>query len=1287
VLRLAAAAGVALGVTATMSAGAIDPGKGVQPGATAPADAGLAKLAEQLRPVWWQMSPQEREIIRGMGLTDRLEFTRRLSPWEQEQVEKFIAGVGSPAAPQGLRGPGPANDVCSGATLIPLSSGQTLAVAADNSGATTDAPAPPFGTGTIPICGFTNASQCSGTLGIWFRIVGTGNRINVSTCGSSVDRSIRVFCGDCTNLVCVGADDDGCVTNSLAANVGFCTTAGVDYFVLVHNYGTGATQGAFTLDVVDSGAPCGGASACTAAPPPNDTCAGAIPLTIPGSVVDTVISATPDSIPSCTVTGTSNSVWYSFVGNGNTIQLTTCNAMTGSNSAIAVFAGSCASLSCVAGNTTNTSTAPCSTSPRDDRASVSVCTIPGATYYVAVLNDTNGCGMFQLDAIDLGVCPNPPPPNDYCGTAASISIGGPTVLGTNLNATTETGLQTCNGISTFTAGVWYTFTGNGNRLTASTCNPGTTSNTRVHVYRGTCGVLTCVDARTVDSPACGVRPDAASVVNFCTVAGEQYFILVSNEAAPAGAFELSLTDSGTACSPPANDSCASAAPIAINGSNVVASNADALNEPPTPTIPTCTIAAPFYGGMWYTFTGNGFRVTASTCNAGTNFNTRLAIYTGSCGALTCVAGNATASPACGIRADAATVANVCTNVGQQYWILVANDATDPTVRGTFELSLVSTTDCTPPPNDNCAGAISVAVGGSVTGDNLNATNESPTPPTCNGLSTFNLGMWYSVTGNGNVLEVTTCDPATVLNTRVYVYSGTCGVLTCVNANATAVPACTPSTAASVIFCSTLGQTYYVLVTNDTAGTGAFTLRVVDRGACPANDLCSNAVTLAVPSTTVVSTLGASIDTGAPTCTTTLGQAGVWYKVIGNGNRYKADTCDSSAGNFDTRISVYCASQSANPCANLSALPCITGIDNATLPPPDGCGSGSQQSRVDWCTQIGASYFILIHGGTGTQGPQGTTTLTLTDLGSCTGAASCAPVGACCTGGGACSITTAAACTGSYQGDGTSCFPPTGSPTTYTINPGLAIPDAGCTTPGFSLSTQSVPDTYTVGDVNVRVAVPAHTFIGDLRINLVHGSTTVRLWLNQCGGNDGLDVTFDDEGVPVVCAQPTTGTYRPLDPLSAFDGQSVNGDWTIQICDSVGADIGTLTTWSLIVTAAGPNPCPSGPDCFTRGSPGPVGACPPNLTYNRPTNPGPGHFVMGGASGVGDASECKPDWNGDGCRNPADVAQFVSSWFYSAQNPGNTDGDYNCDTQATPSDVAAFVSDWFDSINNPGNYGC
>jgi hypothetical protein len=61
-------------------------------------------------------------------------------------------------------------------------------------------------------------------------------------------------------------------------------------------------------------------------------------------------------------------------------------------------------------------------------------------------------------------------------------------------------------------------------------------------------------------------------------------------------------------------------------------------------------------------------------------------------------------------------------------------------------------------------------------------------------------------------------------------------------------------------------------------------------------------------------------------------------------------------------------------------------------------------------------------------------------------------------------------------------------------------------------------------------------------------------------------------------------YTPLNPLSAFDGLDATGNWTINVRDSAGGDIGTLVSWSVEITVpacegqikcagCGPPPCP------------------------------------------------------------------------------------------------------------------
>ena len=177
---------------------------------------------------------------------------------------------------------------------------------------------------------------------------------------------------------------------------------------------------------------------------------------------------------------------------------------------------------------------------------------------------------------------------------------------------------------------------------------------------------------------------------------------------------------------------------------------------------------------------------------------------------------------------------------------------------------------------------------------------------------------------------------------------------------------------------------------------------------PANDLCVGAFALPVPAFTFGSTGFASTDT-APFCDTSVTSPGVWYSVVGTGNTMTTSLCNAFA-TYDTKLSVYCGD-----CADPTSLTCVVGND-------DFCGS---QSAVSWCSQVGATYHVLVHGFGGESGLFG---LAVTDDGvACSGAVDCMPVGACCidVGGGQidCQVVTEAECAsraGLFQGGGSVC---------------------------------------------------------------------------------------------------------------------------------------------------------------------------------------------------------------------------------------------------------------------------
>ncbi len=126
----------------------------------------------------------------------------------------------------------------------------------------------------------------------------------------------------------------------------------------------------------------------------------------------------------------------------------------------------------------------------------------------------------------------------------------------------------------------------------------------------------------------------------------------------------------------------------------------------------------------------------------------------------------------------------------------------------------------------------------------------------------------------------------------------------------------------------------------------------------------------------------------------------------------------------------------------------------------------------------------------------------------------------------------------------------------------------------------ITDNVVLADLNVRVAA-THTFVGDLSFTLTSPAATVVTLLDRPGvpastfgcGDDNMNVTFDDETVfdlENYCPGTTpwyVGSGSPTQPLSAFDGQSTAGTWTLTVTDGAGGDTGTVDDWELIATPA------------------------------------------------------------------------------------------------------------------------
>ncbi len=110
----------------------------------------------------------------------------------------------------------------------------------------------------------------------------------------------------------------------------------------------------------------------------------------------------------------------------------------------------------------------------------------------------------------------------------------------------------------------------------------------------------------------------------------------------------------------------------------------------------------------------------------------------------------------------------------------------------------------------------------------------------------------------------------------------------------------------------------------------------------------------------------------------------------------------------------------------------------------------------------------------------------------------------------------------------------------------------------------------VADINVNLDV-THSYLEDLVISLSSpAGTKVVLLSSSCGSLRNINATFDDEGDAFGCdGNPAiSGAIQPLGSLAAFKGESLLGEWTLEIKDNQLSDGGSLNDFSMEVCVQG-----------------------------------------------------------------------------------------------------------------------
>lgn len=672
----------------------------------------------------------------------------------------------------------------------------------------------------------------------------------------------------------------------------------------------------------------------------------------------------------------------------------------------------------------------------------------------------------------------------------------------------------------------------GNTYTVSTCGD-MDFDTQITVYRPGSVFLAYND------DYCGLQ----SSVTFVAPATEALRVLVDQFFCAAISTCMTLNVSCAAPPAPANDLCVNGINLPGNNGTVGGTTVGSTND----NVGTCGTSNTA-GGVWYTWTdtsGLGGNLNLFTCNQAA-YDTKISVFTGSCGFFVCQGGNDDGPGCAGFTSDL----TVATDGSSTYRILVHGFGS---ATGTFNLSYAFTQ----PPIINCPMP-----------DPLVANTE---PGICTAAVTFSDAVAIDPDGG----------PVSVMQTM--------GPM-----SGSQFP---------------LGDTIVEFTATDDEGdtsTCQFTVTVVDNQppmvTCPADitmdsdpGICGAVVTYNSPmvvdncfmaggSATYDQTITitnpalmsvnnfafTSAEVGATTDATL--EVRTFGDIDGTGGNLEAWGIDDedtnnvgqigATGVFADQCNSILMETFMIPAAMIDTWAAdgqidFTGTDiggniNLTL-----CGGDFLELRLFYDYSVSSAPYTVITGfDSGEVFPVGTTLTTLeyTDPGGnsvqCTFNVTVndveAPTVSCVGAGGP--VTASASVV-------------SGDP----INDGI----------GPTVSVLTIAEDRTIDDLNVDLDI-THTWVGDMDITLESPMGTVVTIMDRpgvpastfgCSGNDILASLDDEAATPVEdeCGGGTPtimGSFIPNNLLDAFDGESTMGDWILTVTDNAGGDNGTLNEWGI-----------------------------------------------------------------------------------------------------------------------------
>ncbi|MES2513294.1 MAG: T9SS type A sorting domain-containing protein [Bacteroidota bacterium] len=799
------------------------------------------------------------ETLTATGLTNGTNYIVRIVNVASNDMTLTSLCITGPSA-------APANDNCTGATVLTVNSGSTCTTSSGGTvlGATTS----------------TNANTCTGIADddVWYSFTATSTSHSVSitnVAGSVTDMFHSVYSGGCgslgTPLVC--SDPNISTVTGL--------TVGNIYYVRVYTYtGTSGQNTTFSVCVL------------TPPPPPsNDDPSGATPI-IAGAACSfttfTNAGATSSTCGTIPAPGCSSylggDVWFSITVPASGI--ISFDSQTGvvTDGGMAIYSGTpCGVLTLIG----------C-----DDDASVNgampALTVsgqtPGTTLYIRFFefgNDNNG--TFGLCATAIV-----PPANDNCSGAFSLSVNSNSLCASTTSATSANASQSqagCTGNAD--DDVWFSFVAS-STTHSITVTPGTITNAVFEVFTGACGGLTtysCVNNTT------GATAESSPITGLSI--GTTYFVRVYSNGnnTNAGTFSVCVN---VPPPPPANDECTGAYALTVNSGTTCTSQTGGTLFSSTASAQTTT-CVPTYDDddVWYSFVATAVTHSLSISNvAGNNTDLYHSVYSGSCGSI----------GAAIICEDANTSLVSGLTIGTTYFVRIYTYGTTIGANTTFSV-------CITTPVDPCSSLTNISACG---------TSVATTIAAGTGIYSGTSSCGFSTPGNEKIFTFT---PVTSGNFVIqqgssfgYIdYQYKPASAGCISTGWTCIEDMTGASTSANAMALTAGVTYYILLDPESTTGGNVTFTVVCPPTAPNNDNCTGAYTLTVNAGTTCTSqtggtlYGATASAQTTTCNPTYDDDDVWYSFVATSTSHSLTISNVAGNNTDLFHSVYSGS-----CGSISA---------------------------------------------------------------------------------------------------------------------------------------------------------------------------------------------------------------------------------------------------------------------------------------------------------------------------------------------------------------------------------